>query len=401
MRLTEKRVRDLQAGGKLQAFLWDDTVKGLGVRATSGGAKSYVLKYRVAGSRRTVVIARCAELSLVDARKRAGKLLVEIRDGHDPLRREPVAEAPTVADLVQRFMEQEAPARIKLGRLKESTREWYAFLAGAHVVPALGKLEVAKVTRGDVEHAVANLSGPSRNATLALLSRLFVLAERWEWREGNPARGVERARQEARDRVLSADELASLAMALDQAEGRSPANVAAIRFAALVGLRIGEVLGMKWAHVDFEAGRLLIPDSKTGRRSHDIPSPALELLQRLTRLTGESDWVFTNDGAAPATYKRVRGTFQRVAEAAGLVNVRLHDLRRTVMTRAAMAGVGSHVLRDLLGHRDATMADRYVRTLDAPVRDAREAVAQQMAAMMAGNAPAEVVPLHGRKGGAK
>ena len=77
--------------------------------------------------------------------------------------------------------------------------------------------------------------------------------------------------------------------------------------------------------------------------------------------------------------------------------MRLHDLRRTVMTNAAMAGVGTHVLRDLLGHRTTAMADRYVRAIGNPVRDARERVGAEMAAMMAGKA-GEVVPMERRNG---
>ena len=213
----------------------------------------------------------------------------------------------------------------------------------------------------------------------------------------NPVRGVERARQDARDRVLSPSELASLAGALNEAEAQSPANVAAIRFAALTGLRIGEVLAVRWENADFETGRLLLPDSKSGRRHHDLPTPALEVLAGLPRLC---EWVFTNNGTAPATYKYVRAQFAAAAKAAGLEDVRLHDLRRTVMTNAAMAGVGTHVLRDLLGHKSTAMADRYVRSINNPVRDAREQVAGQMAAMMQGKVAAEVVALRGRKGGA-
>ena len=51
-----------------------------------------------------------------------------------------------------------------------------------------------------------------------------------------------------------------------------------------------------------------------------------------------------------------------------MTDVRLHDLRRTVMTSAAAAGVGTYVLRDLLGHKTTTMADRYVRAVGNPVR---------------------------------
>ena len=397
MALTEKRVRDAKPGPKT-VIIWDNAVMGLGVRITRGGVKSYVLSYRTGDRKRLATLARCSEIPLRDARERAGRELADIREGGDPLRRrEDAAEAPTVADLIGRFLSDEAPRRIKLGRLKPGTSAVYAWQAGKHIIPVIGKRRVGDITRGDIERVVAPLAGPSRNGVLALLSRLFSLAERWGWRpqHANPVRGVERARLEARDRTLSTAELAALAEGLNEAEARSPANVAAIRVAAVTGLRIGEVLAVQWEHIDFESGRLLLPETKTGRRWHDLPTAATELLADTPRL---GDWAFTNNGTSPATYKRVRETFARVAEAAGLQDVRLHDLRRTVMTRAAMAGVGTHVLRDLLGHKTTAMADRYVRAVGNPVRDARERVGAEMAAMMEGKT-GEVVLLPGRKGG--
>ena len=62
----------------------------------------------------------------------------------------------------------------------------------------------------------------------------------------------------------------------------------------------------------------------------------------------------------------------------------MHDLRRTVMTAAAASGVGAHVLRDLLGHKTTAMSDRYFRAVGEPVREARAAVADKIAAMMEG-----------------
>ena len=89
----------------------------------------------------------------------------------------------------------------------------------------------------------------------------------------------ERAREEARDRVLSPAELAKLAAALNDFEDRYPASVAAIRTAALTGLRIREACWRSDVeHVDFETGRLTLPETKTGRRQHDLPTAALEIL---------------------------------------------------------------------------------------------------------------------------
>ena len=145
----------------------------------------------------------------------------------------------------------------------------------------------------------------------------------------------------------------------------------------------------QWAHVDFDTGRLLLPETKTGRRFHDLPSAALAILTELPRINA---WAFTTGRDAPVTYRTVRRHFANIAAKAGLDDVRLHDLRRTVMTTAAAAGVGTHVLRDLLGHKTTAMADRYIRTVGNPVRDAREQVGSAMAAMMNGEG-GEVVPL--------
>ena len=88
----------------------------------------------------------------------------------------------------------------------------------------------------------------------------------------------------------------------------------------------------------------------------------------------------------------MRKHFAKIAAAAGIEEVRLHDLRRTVMTRAAASGVGTHVLRDLLGHKTTSMADRYIRAVGDPVREAREQVGAAMAAMMDGE-DGKVVPV--------
>ena len=384
--LTERIVRDAKPGPKIR-ILWDSTVKGLGLRITPKGVKSYILNYRINGRERRATLARASEISLKIARERAGDQLVRIRAGEDdPLKRKREAkEAPTVADGLRRFFDEFVPARQKLGRLSARTRTEYRWMARRYIEPSLGKLQIADVKRGDIERMAAPLPGPQRNTLLKLTSRLFNLFEQWEWRQqrSNPCYGIERAREEARDRVLSPSELAALAKALNQHEEQHPASVAAIRVAALTGLRIGEVLSIQWQHIDFETGRLTLPETKTGRRGHDLPEAALALLADLPRFN-RCDWVFTTSGRAGIVYRTVRGHFAKIVAAAGIEEVRLHDLRRTVMTRAAASGVGTHVLRDLLGHKTTAMADRYIRAVGNPVREAREKVGAEMAAMMDG-----------------
>ena len=244
--------------------------------------------------------------------------------------------------------------------------------------------------RRDVELAVGPLPNATRNRVLAFVSRLFNLFETWEWRgqQTNPVRGIERAREEPRDRVLAAAELAVLATALNRLDQRFPASVAAIRVTALTGLRISEVLAIRWEHVDFASRRVALPQTKTGRRWHHLPAAALDIVRAVPRLN-KGNHVFAVDARGALTYRTVRHHFGEAAKLAGLSDVRLHDLRRTVMTNAAAAGVGTHVLRDLLGHKTTAMADRYVRSVGSPVADAREAIGAAMAAAMAGEGAGE------------
>ena len=382
--LTERIIRDAKPGPK-PVLLWDRQVKGLVCKVAVSGTKSYLLNYRVAGRERRATLARCSEITLKEARERAGRELAAIRAGEaDPLdRRREIREAPTVADGLDRFFAEYVPERIATGRMTETTARKYRNQADNYLRPALAKRRVADVTRPDIDAMVKRLARTPtlRNRVLAFTSRLFNLFETWEWRgqHSNPVRGIDRAREEARDRILSPTEIAALSTALAEADAVNPASISAIRFAAVTGLRIGEILAIEWAHVDHDSGRLLLPKTKTGRRYHDLPSAALAILADLPRINA---WCFTTGRDAPIMYRTVRAHFAAIAKAAGIEDVRLHDLRRTVMTTAAAAGVGTHVLRDLLGHKTTVMADRYIRAIGNPVRDAREQVGAAMAAMM-------------------
>ena len=295
-----------------------------------------------------------------------------------------------MAEGLDRFFGETVPERIAIGKLKPKTVQEYR-LQSKTIRSTIGARRVEAVTRRDIERMVKPLRPVMRNRTLALASRLFTLFESWEWCDSNPARFVEKAKEEPRDRTLNEAEIAALADALEAESASSPAAVAAIRFAMTTGLRIGEVIAMRWADVDFGAGWVVLPDTKTGRRSQSLSSAALEALATLPRINGV-EHVFST-GRAHVTYKTVHGAFSRAAKRAGLENVRLHDLRRTLMTRAAAAGIGTHVLRDLLGHKTTTMADRYIRHAGSAVADATERMGAEMAALMNGKPKADVVPM--------
>lgn len=378
--LTAKRIRDAKPGQKARVD-WDTKVKGLGLRITPGGAKSFVLVYRINGRQRWATLGRAGEIPLEDVRKMAGEWKHMISNGADPLeQRQRQREAPTMGQAVSRFFAEEVPERVNLGKLSERSARDYLYQWKHYLAPKLARRKVTEITRQHIERVISGRPAATRNKQLAILSRIFTLFEKWEYRpqHTNPCRGIDRATEEPRDRVLTAEELDRLAVALKEYQGNHAA-VAAIRVAAFTGLRIGEVLGIKWENLDLDTGRLVLPETKTGRRQHTLPPPALEVLKGLPR---PCEWVFTFTGKAPCTYRNVRIHFHQICADAGIEGVRLHDLRRTVMTLAAASGIGSHTLRDLLGHKTTAMADRYIRNQGDAVTEAREKVAAKIADAM-------------------
>ena len=106
-----------------------------------------------------------------------------------------------------------------------------------------------------------------------------------------------------------------------------PHATAAIRLLILTGARLREILHAKWEHVDFERGVILLPDSKTGKKTIYLSAAALEILAGLPRLAG-NPYVFPGgvEGKPRADLKK---PWAAVAKAAGLEGVRIHDLRHS------------------------------------------------------------------------
>ena len=273
-----------------ETVLWDSELKGFGVRVQKGGTKSYVLHYRVgtgrgAPLRKLTIGKHGSPWTPETARREAKTLLGVIEDGADPaadkLSRR---EAPTIAELAERFLAEHAEAK-----RKGSTAAEYKRLLDKIILPALGKRKVADVTRADVTKLHhANRAAPYQaNRVLAVLSKMFNLAERWGWRPdgSNPCRHVEKFAERKRERMLSPAELARLGDAL-AAHGGSPYAVAAVKLLVFTGARLGEVLGLRWEWIDFERGEARLPDSKTGAKTLHLPPPALAVLAALPRLDG-------------------------------------------------------------------------------------------------------------------
>jgi integrase len=384
-----KRLVQQAAPGDRDLILWDQEVRGFGCKVIPAGRRAYFLYYRTKdGAQRRPAIGQHGQLTVQEAREVARAWLREVAAGGDPSRtRQDARRAPTVADLCARFLEEHAARRNKPGTLFN-----YRCLVERFVLPELGRRKVADLARADVERLHAKLAATpyQANRVLGMLSKMLNLAERWGWRPDgtNPVRHVEKNKEARRERYLSQEEAARLGAALAAAERdgtEAPAVVAAVRLLVFTGCRLSEVLTLRWGQVDLERGCLRLPDSKTGAKTVYLNQATAAVLGGLPR--DPSGWVLP--GVKPGAHLvNLQKPWRRVRRAAGLGDLRIHDLRHSFASVAAGLGEGLHMIGKLLGHSQAQTSFRYAHLAADPVRAAGERVGGALAAMIGGDAGA-------------
>ncbi|MSO76552.1 MAG: DUF4102 domain-containing protein, partial [Alphaproteobacteria bacterium] len=393
-----KRTVDAMAPASVDAYLWDRELAGFGLKVSPAGRKTYLVQYRLGGRggriRRYNIGPHGAPLTAEEARWEAALVLTEVRAGRDPAgKRLADRKAPSVAELAERFMAEHTGAKSKA-----RTKAEYGRLFDRLILPALGARRALDVARSDVAklHHGLRETPYQANRTLAVLSKLFNWAERHGERPdgSNPARHVERFKEQGRERFLSPAELARLGATLAKVEAQgaaSPSVVAAIRLLIFTGARLGEVLGLRWEHVDFEGGALRLPDSKTGKKVVHLNAPAREVLSALPRLEG-NPWVIAGqrEGCPLVNLER---PWRRIRQAAGLDDVRLHDLRHSFASVGAGAGLGLPIIGALLGHTQAQTTARYAHLADDPLKLASDIIAGRIADAMKSTSGGAVVPI--------
>lgn len=362
----------------------DSELKGFGARRQADRTV-YFLRVTVKGRLRWLTIGPHGNpWTPTTARQEALRLKVAITDGDDPvLARDKERRELTFAEVAERFKAEH------ICKLKVRTAETYVRLLDHFLVPSFGRRRINDIDLNDISgfHARHGTTPRQANALLAVMSKVLNWAADRHWREAgtNPCPKIKKYRQLPRERYLSEDELGRLGQALQEAEVSrriSPYAAAAIQLLLLTGARLSEILTLKWDYLHLDRGLILLPDSKTGAKPLTLNEAAIEVLMKVPRLASNP---FVIVGMVPGSHiVNLQKPWRRVRAAAGLDDVRIHDLRHSFASVAASAGGSLLLIGKLLGHSQAQTTARYAHLADNPVRALNRDVGERIARSLKG-----------------
>jgi integrase len=385
----------------------DGKIAGLYLVVQPSGAKSWALRYRVAGKPTKLTIGPYPSVDLAVARRRAQEALGEVAGGKDPsgakkaareARKAENSTADRVETVAALFVERSAKRKAGPLWAKEVER-----LLNVEIIPKIGSQRLGDVTRADI-HAlldgIVDRGSPyTANRTLAVLRRMC----NWAIERGIIANSpVEKIKppgaETARDRVLSDDEV-RLVWGAFEALGWPFGDIA--KLLLLTGARRDEIAEARWNELDLAAKTLTVDKerSKNGI-AHEIPlsDSVVGIFDRLRRIGDEKDGpIFTTTGRTPVSgWSRAK---EQLDKAIGVPIPAwvLHDLRRTAASGMAGIGIAPHVVEAALNHKSgaikgiAAVYNRY--NYAAEKRAALDAWARRLDAIITCTALTNVVSI--------
>ena len=359
IKFTTKSIADMTCTNSHgRQFVRDTECRGLCVEVRSTGGKTYYLTYRdERGNQRTHKLANAQDVSPQQARALCERARSKIAMGTDvAAEREQIRTAPTVAEFFNSSY---------LPYIKSYKRSWSTddSVFRNHVLPVIGSEYIDAVTSAHITAIVARantrLSHASTNKLVVLLRYMFNLAIRW--RTAGVVTNPTAAQQlkklaNHRERFLSAAETQTLLTAVNQSPNRVLKYI--IPFLLLTGARKREVLDARWCDMDTARSFWRIPFTKSGRERHvPLSAAALELLESVPRRT-DSDYIFSNPNTCKP-YVSIFCSWHTARTAAGLAEVRIHDLRHSFASFLVNAGCSLYEVQRILGHASVVMTQRY------------------------------------------
>jgi len=307
--------------------LRDAAIPGFLLKVTPTGRKVFMVAYVANnGQRRKPAIGRFGEITVEQARAIAQDWLADVHKGKDPSAEKSAARrAPTVKELFERFI-----ADYSEPRNKPSTVEANRGYGKLYIIPHLGQIKVADVTRADISSLMKKMARTPTNTyrVLSAVRKMFNMAEVWGLHPdgSNPCRHVPKFPERGKTRLITEAELKRLYAYLDKAEAEGlehPFILLAVRLQFEFAARMSEILKLEWAWVDLDNRGMSKPMS----------AAAVRLLEAAPRLE-KSPYVCPSifDPNRPMSKHTYYKGWRRILGRAGLPRIGTHGIRHRSAT---------------------------------------------------------------------
>ncbi|RTL44470.1 MAG: DUF4102 domain-containing protein [Candidatus Melainabacteria bacterium] len=378
---TQKRLDEITKSPD-QAEFYDEQIRNLTVRRSTKNLSFYVRR-KVKGQGLRVYIGRYPEMSIEQARKKASEVLFNIANESlilptekrlqeslmctDPVE---APKIPTVYELFELYISNHAA--IHCIRHEEMRKDFKRYVWDWRNRPHTSITKLDVLSRFN---AVRQKNGPMAANHLLILMRA---ALNWNIRNGvietNPWSGVKQNKIQPRERFLMPNEMNAFFAALKQEDETFQDYVL---ISLYTGARRTNVLEMRWEDINFQLAVWRIPKTKN-KESHYVPltSSAMDLLRR--RWEARTNiWVFP--GKKPGSHLvEPMKAWRRMLKKAGITDLRLHDLRRTLGSYMAMSNQNIKIISQALGHKSMASTEIYTKLMHDPVRLGMESAETQI-----------------------
>ena len=345
----------------------DGKQPGLVAELRSADSLTLYLYKKIDGRPTKYRLGRFPEITVEQARNECAKLIGQIAAGGNPAAERRAARVEhTLGALFDWWLESHAKQHRRTW--PEDQRQFDKHLA------QLRTRRLSSISRSEVQSLHAKLGKDSGHTTanriVSLLKALFNKAEGIGYRGDNPAARIKKFPEQSRDRFLRPDEVPAFWKALEQ----EPELFRDFFMVALLtGARRRNVQAMRWDDVHLDSANWRIPHTKNNDPVLiHLPSKALEILRRRHEANGSSQWVFPTHSAS-GHLQEPKTAWRRIIARAGLTDIRIHDLRRTLGSWQALAGTSLQVIGKSLGHKSIQATQVYSRLTMQPVIESVDA----------------------------
>lgn len=348
-----------------------------GIRISPKDKRTWFIMYKTeAGTVKRYTLGVYPAMSLKGARKLANDTMSKIHEGVDPMQDKKTRRtAPTVKELWEEYIASLERKRIKKAKstLSEEQRRWNNIIK-----PAIGDMKVEDVKPihlAEMLNEIANKSPVSANRLHSLLQVMFKPALARGWIEVHPLHWIDKpgGTEEPRRRFLSDDEIKALWPHFDKLRP-NPRDI--LKLGLLTAQRPGEILSMRWADIDLDAGIWTLEDTKT-RNDHIVPlSPQVKSIledrkngvgySRKTLWMKDAEFVFPSKyniekGALSGHATSTKEARRKIQQESGVTGWTAHDLRRTARTIMSRLKIKHHVRERVLNHAQGGIQGVYDR----------------------------------------